>query len=702
MDQSAPPSLAGWLLNTANSSTLLQIIATAGAVVAAMLLLRMVWRTGSEGADGALPLGLLNDVSSEAIFVFVKGVLHAQNRPAARLIGPDAETLKLADLPDRLDLERPELLADGLDELSREGITFERECRSRAETNLLVSGLPMGRKLVVRIQDVTAFRGAQRVAADDLMVARSDYAVTQRALLTLGTHVWRLDADGTLSWTNAGEDLARSREVAMLISHAREQRDLIVNGDPIRVSLPLTPGGPLRWFEIAMVDDGQGGTLVRARAIDEMVQTEQALSRFLETLTETFAHLPIGLAIFDRNRALGLFNPALCEHLGLDPVWLAARPSLRAFLERLREGRMVPEQPHFGDWRDQFMALERRAEGDEYDETWPLPSGRTLRVTGRAHPQGALAFLFEDVSQRLRVEQDFDSALTLRETAFARLNHPAVLFDAGGQILVRSAAQDAPEADEPVPQQPLTLDDQLALWRDQFGDDPIWHAVRRFVGAATHGRKREVHILTGADGQVWDVALTPLPDGASLVAFTPPPHVKGWGAPLPQTGADADAVSRPALKAVPDPPRAEPILERIVADARELTSAAGVRLELRPLPSGEVLPDRPNRVRALAGTLFVAALSEIAPGQALGLGLTLADGGRTLALHLTGLRPPLRTTDQEGDRHEALDHLALEAGAVLRRDGTFGVGSINCAIPLAGPAAGEATVVEEQSAGQTG
>jgi hypothetical protein len=38
-------------------------------------------------------------------------------------------------------------------------------------------------------------------------------------------------------------------------------------------------------------------------------------------MTETFAHLNVGLAIFDRNQTLALFNPALVDMWQADPAW---------------------------------------------------------------------------------------------------------------------------------------------------------------------------------------------------------------------------------------------------------------------------------------------------------------------------------------------------------------------------------------------
>ena len=66
----------------------------------------------------------------------------------------------------------------------------------------------------------------------------------------------------------------------------------------------------------------------------------------------------IGLAVFDKNRRLGLFNPALTDLVKIDAVWLAGRPSLRDFLERLRETRQMPEQKDFASWRRKLSELE--------------------------------------------------------------------------------------------------------------------------------------------------------------------------------------------------------------------------------------------------------------------------------------------------------------------------------------------------------
>ena len=94
--------------------------------------------------------------------------------------------------------------------------------------------------------------------------------------------------------------------------------------------------GQSRWYD-CHVHEVAGQTVAIALPADAAVRAERALREFVQTLTKTFADLPIGLAIFDRDRNLQLFNPALIDLTGLATGFLTARPTLYAFLDRLRE-----------------------------------------------------------------------------------------------------------------------------------------------------------------------------------------------------------------------------------------------------------------------------------------------------------------------------------------------------------------------------
>ncbi len=63
-----------------------------------------------------------------------------------------------------------------------------------------------------------------------------------------------------------------------------------------------------RWFEVLAVPAGRE-TVNYAEPADKVVQAEASLRDFMQTLTKTFAQLPIGLAIFDRNGCCSCSTP---------------------------------------------------------------------------------------------------------------------------------------------------------------------------------------------------------------------------------------------------------------------------------------------------------------------------------------------------------------------------------------------------------
>ncbi len=204
--------------------------------------------------------------------------------------------------------------------------------------------------------------------------------------------VWVTGPDGTLEWANAtylsmgaatgaGDETwppAPVFEAALLPAPTPD-------GATARV--PLGPPGASRhWFDVFARTSGSR-TFYAAANVDAAAKAERNLRDFTQTLTKTFAHLTIGLAIFDQKRRLILFNPALTDMTGLEPETLAARPTLVGFLDRLRDRRIIPEPKDYASWRRKMAELEAAAVDGSYGETWSLPTGQTFRVTGSPAPR---------------------------------------------------------------------------------------------------------------------------------------------------------------------------------------------------------------------------------------------------------------------------------------------------------------------------
>ncbi|WP_340424781.1 hypothetical protein [Yoonia sp. GPGPB17] len=190
--------------------------------------------------------------------------------------------------------------------------------------------------------------------------------------------VWHEDGNGNLLWANnAYADALRHLSIDAILDNNDDP------SNPQKRRIAVHPGNDKReqWFDVSTVPHGDG-RLHFANNATEVVRADDARSEFVKTLGKTFGELSIGLAIFDKNRQLAMFNPAFVDMTSLPFDFLSASPAIDTVLDRLRELRMMPEPKHYASWREQFTAVEDAAKAGTYSKKWTLPEGQTYRVTG--------------------------------------------------------------------------------------------------------------------------------------------------------------------------------------------------------------------------------------------------------------------------------------------------------------------------------
>jgi PAS domain-containing protein len=336
--------------------------------------------------------------------------------------------------------------------------------------------------------------------------------------------IWRQDGQAGVSWANrAYLELAADRDGEDHAGTWPLPRLFDVDGpqnQPIRRAKLAIPGEKKpRWFDIHRFEEGEG-VLQFALAADATVHAELALREFIQTLTKTFAHLPIGLAIFDRQRQLALFNPALIDLTGLGPDFLSARPTLFTFLDRLREDNRMPEPKNYKLWRQQMVALERAASSGQYEEIWSLPGGQTYRVTGRPHPDGAMALLIEDISAEMQLTRRFRAELELGQAVIDSLPEAVAVFSpAGVLVLSNSAYARLWGADPSTSLTSLGVNDALAQWAGATQPSPIWARLRdRMESLVNRSEWRDDALMP--DGRRLQCRMQPIQGGSTLIGFT--------------------------------------------------------------------------------------------------------------------------------------------------------------------------------------
>ncbi|HPG22224.1 MAG TPA: PAS-domain containing protein [Amaricoccus sp.] len=505
---------------------------------------------------------------------------------------------------------------------------------------------------------------------------------------------WSLAPDGQIAWANAAyrerfdpaaEGLPDHR-IANGFGHVLDEVPLTTRGDESRrrVSVPGREDGEAHWYEICQSPGPDGTAIGYALEADDLVAAEASLRRFVETLTETFAHLPIGLAVFDKNRRLGLFNPALTDLVKIDAVWLAGRPSLRDFLERLRETRQMPEQKDFAAWRRKLGELEEGARDGTYEENWVLPSGKVFRVTGRPHPQGALAFLFEDISTSIMLERKYRSELELSQATLDRLTEAVAVFDASGSLVFVNSAFEQLWGLEPMERlDGPGVGEMTGLWAARCAPSPAWARLAEFATAA-ETRGSWTAPIAMHDGRALRMLVAPLPDASALVLFRDltgeAAEEEGLREDLRRGGGDAviedlaleqirlpvEAAVRQVTAAIPSVSNPEAFkglsaaaqaLRDGLARSRELHDLAHARPNVLagPIPAldralkargldAEIPADAalwPSGLRRAAVALCLAAADRAATGTSLGIAVSRSAGAAeiTITAETTGESP---------------------------------------------------------------
>jgi PAS domain-containing protein len=458
----------------------------------------------------------------QAIFLFAEDELVDATRPARTLLatlpGQNSDWKRLTDYLSR----HVDHFVGRMAELSERG---EVDLDGVNGSGIGVHAEKLGEMTRLTVRDTSRAGIGVLVDGLSLRAQENELEELRECLSQAPMLIWRTDASGTIVWANGAylfrvmeRDQLREDEltwpIPALFSPSAPHEDA-----KRRLSIPARPHMAELWYDCHSFASGEG-TLYYAIPANAAVRAERSLQEFVQTLTKTFAHVPIGLAIFDRSRQLQLFNPALLDLTSLGFEFLSSRPSLPAFLDRLREARIIPEPKDYGLWRQQMAELERAAASGQYEETWALPSGQTYRVTGHPHADGALVFLLEDISAETAMTRSFRTEIQLSQAAIDTVDEAIVVFSSAGDLIMSNASYAALwDVDPAATLGTIRILDSVRHWQSLARPNPIWGDIRDFVGDIEERAEWGGDCLMN-DGRYLYCRLVPLHGGATLIGFS--------------------------------------------------------------------------------------------------------------------------------------------------------------------------------------
>ncbi|WGM45539.1 Sensor protein DivL [Brevundimonas sp. NIBR10] len=346
---------------------------------------------------------------------------------------------------------------------------------------------------------------------------------------------WVVDASGGLIWANrawlaevGADTVDQARERAL--SFDRGAEPILAEAGRIgtrQEGFRWTTGGGRRraWRIVAepLAVSVEGGGAVLAFAIDmtEAEETRDTLRRHVEAHDETLNHLADAVAIFGPSKRLAFHNTAFQTLFNIDPAWLDERPTHAELLDRLRQKRQLPEVIDYAGWKATELDFYGASEAAP-DDSWSLPDGRTLRVVRQPHPLGGILLLFSDITDELKLRSRYNAQIQVQTATLDKLNDAVAVFGSDGRLRLHNEAFETfwgLSNDQLV--EAGDFDAVAELAKAAMPDAGLWLGLKARVAdpdpesrVAVSGEARTT------DGRIAAWQTRPLPDGATLVAFS--------------------------------------------------------------------------------------------------------------------------------------------------------------------------------------
>lgn len=264
-----------------------------------------------------------------------------------------------------------------------------------------------------------------------------------------------------------------------------------------------------------------GGAGVWSIDVSELEDTREAFKKHVEAHDETLNHIGDAVAIFSQQRRLSFHNTAFAELWGLEPAWLADRPTHSEILDRLRQRRRLPETVDYAKWKASELAHYEDIR-PQADDLWTVPDGRTLKVVRQPHPLGGMLVLYSDITGELRLKAQYNALIQVQQATLDKLTDAVSVFGSDGRLRLHNDAfarfwnvsggelEAAGDFERVVELCQHRIHD-LQFWRELKGRvaDPDPQARAPISGE-----------VKDSDGRIIAYQSRPLPDGATLIAFS--------------------------------------------------------------------------------------------------------------------------------------------------------------------------------------
>ncbi|MEM9331582.1 MAG: ATP-binding protein [Pseudomonadota bacterium] len=426
-----------------------------------------------------------------------------------------------------LDPDFSESFENNLRELRLNAAGFETVLKTKGGGILEVTGGTSGSYAYVRFTDLKGVREEKAQIEADFESLNSSFAKIESLLSNLPMPVWLKDQFGKLVWVNqhyaSALEAANPQDVvsANLDLFDAEQREDIVTSlkeQPFyEALLPATMAGDRKKLQVYNVGSktGSAGIAIDKSDVEDirrmLKETNEGHSRMLDQLATA-------VAIFDKSQRLVFYNNGFQQLWKLDPTLLTASPTHADIFDAMRDGKLLPEHPDWRKWREGQLEIYTSIEPVE--EWWHLLDGQTIRVVASPRNQGGSTWIFENVTERLALESNYNALMRIQGETLDHLNEAVAVFGSNGQLkLFNPALEELWNGIDIKVQEGLHITSVIQAWTESINNDEALKGILGSVTGFDDARETIEGRMELSDGRSIQYSVVPLPEGQSMLTL---------------------------------------------------------------------------------------------------------------------------------------------------------------------------------------
>ncbi|MDJ0612036.1 MAG: ATP-binding protein [Rhizobiaceae bacterium] len=412
-------------------------------------------------------------------------------------------------------------------ELCEEGRTFETTLRAKNVTILNVTGNTSGSYAYARFSNLEKEREEHVKLKTKHERLETTFSTLENLLRKLPMPFWIRSEEGKLSWVNSAYTDAVDGETPKDVVQKNLDlfdpglRDRIheadADGNLFHEEVPATVAGDRKRLEVFGMRS-EAGTAGIAIDKSDLEQTRRMLEETNDSHARMLDQLATAVAIFDKSKKLVFFNSGFQQLWQLDSAFLDSSPSNAEVLDAMRDGKLLPDHPDWRKWRDGQLEIYQALETSE--EWWHLMDGQTVRVVVSPQNTGGAAWVFENVTERLALESNYNSLIRIQGETLDHLSEAVAVFASDGKLKLFNPALEELWANAGIEvAEGIHISGIIRDWNDSISNEQDLHVI---LGKITgfddqrDGISGRMHLRSD---KTLEYSVVPLPEGQSMLTM---------------------------------------------------------------------------------------------------------------------------------------------------------------------------------------